>query len=121
MSERKQSKGVKGAEKMKAIKEPKADSVTRPAISKTKDVWSVITYPHLTEKSMNMVELENKLVFIVNKDSDKKEIKEAIESEFGVKVKWIRTEITMRGQKKAYVKISPEFSAADIASKLGMI
>ncbi len=82
---------------------------------------SIIIYPHLTEKSMNMVELENKLVFIVNKKANKKKIKEAVEREFDVKVDCVKTEITARGQKKAYVKINPEFSAADVASKLGMI
>jgi len=88
---------------------------------KEKSAWDVLVYPHLTEKSMNMVELENKLVFIVRKKANKGDIKEAIEKEFEVKVEWVKTEITTRGQKKAYVKISPEFSAADIASKLGMI
>ena len=81
----------------------------------------VITYPHLTEKSMNMVELENKLVFIVSNDSNKKEIKEAVEKEFGVKVDWVRTEITQKGKKKAYVKLNAASSAADVASQLGMI
>jgi len=114
MAEQSQSK----AAKPKAEAKVKTEKTLAP---KTKDAWSVISYPHLTEKSMNMVELENKLVFIVSKDADKKEIKEAVESEFGVKVKWVKTEITTRGQKKAYIKISPEFSAADIASKLGMI
>jgi large subunit ribosomal protein L23 len=85
------------------------------------DVWKILVYPHLTEKSMNMVEIENKLVFIVNRKARKSEIKEAIEKEFEVKVDKVRTEITTRGQKKAYVKINPEFSAADVASKLGMI
>ncbi|MEE9323175.1 MAG: 50S ribosomal protein L23 [Candidatus Aenigmarchaeota archaeon] len=88
---------------------------------KGKDAWDILVYPHLTEKSMNMVELENKLVFIVNKKANKKEIKEAVEKEFEVKVEWVRTEITTRGQKKAFIKIYPDFSAADIASKLGMI
>lgn len=83
--------------------------------------WKVILYPHLAEKSMNMVEAENKLVFIVNRKANKNEIKEAIESEFEVKVDWVKTEITTRGQKKAFIKISPDFSASDIASKLGMI
>lgn len=97
-----------------------AGSETKSA-RKQKGVWDVLIYPHLTEKSMNMVELENKLVFIVSKKADKNAIKEAIEKEFEVKVEWVKTEITTRGQKKAYIKISPEFSAADIASKLGMI
>jgi len=86
-----------------------------------KDPWDILVYPHLTEKSMNMVETGNKLVFIVSKKAGKGEIKEAVEREFEVKVESVTTEITSRGQKKAYVKISPEFSAADIASKMGMI
>jgi len=88
---------------------------------KEKNVWDVLIHPHLAEKSMNMVELENKLVFIVDKRADKRTVKEVIEKEFNVKVDSVRTEITTRGQKKAYVKINPEFSAADIASKFGMI
>jgi len=117
-SEKRPSKkaGRAGQPKKNELKEGKP---TKKA--KETDVWSILSYPHLTEKSMNMVELENKLVFIVNKKAGKNEIREAIEKEFGVKVDWIRTEITTRGQKKAYVKINPEFSAADIASKLGMI
>lgn len=83
--------------------------------------WDILIYPHLTEKSMNMVELENKLVFIVDKKADKEAIKKAIEKEFEAEVEWVRTEITTRGQKKAFIKIGPDFSAADIASKLGMI
>ena len=82
---------------------------------------NVLVYPHLTEKSMNMVELENKLVFIVNRKAGKKAIKEAVEEDFKVQVDWVRTEMTMKGKKKAYVKLKPEFSASDVASQLGMI
>jgi large subunit ribosomal protein L23 len=99
----------------------KEDGTKEVKARKAKAPWDVLVYPHLTEKSMNMVEMENKLVFIVNKKAKKKDIKEAIEKEFEVKVEWVKTEITTRGQKKAFIKISPEFSAADIASKLGMI
>jgi len=88
---------------------------------KERNVWDVLIHPHLAEKSMNMVEIENKLVFIVDKKADKKTIKEVIEKEFNVKVDSVKTETTTRGQKKAYVKINPEYSAADIASKFGMI
>ncbi|NIO23275.1 MAG: 50S ribosomal protein L23 [Candidatus Aenigmarchaeota archaeon] len=101
--------------KEKEVKEVK-DEKTRE-----KNVWDVLVHPHLAEKSMNMVEIENKLVFIVDRRADKKTIKEVIEKEFNVKVDSVRTEMTTRGQKKAYVKVNPEFSAADIASKFGMI
>jgi large subunit ribosomal protein L23 len=102
-------------ENKKEVKEVKEKKL------KEKDVWDVLIHPHLAEKSMNMVEIENKLVFIVDKKTDKKTIKEVIEKEFNVKVDSVRTETTTRGQKKAYVKINPEYSAADIASKFGMI
>jgi len=108
-------------EKEKARKDSKETVKNVEKAEKVKDAWEILIYPHLTEKSMNMVELENKLVFIVNKKAGKKDIKEAIENEFGVKVVYVKTEITTRGQKKAYIKIHPDFSAADIASKLGMI
>ncbi len=83
--------------------------------------WDILVYPHLTEKSMNMVEMENKLVFIVDRKATKRQVKEAIEKEFEVKVEWVKSEVNRKGYKKAYVKINPEFSASDVASKLGMI
>jgi len=85
------------------------------------DPWTVLKYPHLAEKSMNMVELENKLVFMVDRRASKPEIKEAVEKGFGVKVVSINLEITRKGQKKAYVKLGPGHMAADIASRLGMV
>ncbi|GEM_PF-54030 len=83
--------------------------------------WKILMYPHLAEKSINMVELENKLVFIVNKKANKGNIKEAVEKGFDVKVLSVKTEITRKGQKKAYIKLGPDHSAADIATRLGMI
>jgi large subunit ribosomal protein L23 len=81
----------------------------------------VLVHPHLAEKSMNMVEFENKLTFIVRREATKREIKEAIENLFGVKVVSVQTEITSKGVKKAYAKLSPEHSAGEIASRLGMV
>lgn len=105
-------------------KEKRSESSGTPeagAGGKVKDPWDILVYPHLTEKSMNMVEFENKLIFIVNKKATKGEIKEAVERQFDIKVDSVRTEITTKGHKKAFVHVNPEFSAADIASKLGMI
>jgi len=98
-------------------KETKTDA--RPV--KTINPWKILQYPHLTEKSMNMVELENKLVFIVDRKFKKKEIKDAIESQFNVNVIDMKTIIMTKGRKKAIAKLSPENLASDIASKLGMM
>jgi large subunit ribosomal protein L23 len=86
-----------------------------------KDPWKVIVYPHLAEKSMNMVEFENKLTFIVRKSATKEDIKEAVEGLFGVKVVKVQTEVTPKGVKKAYAKLSPETPASEIAARLGMV
>jgi len=83
--------------------------------------YNIIKYPIATEKAVRLMEAENKLVFIVEKNSTKKEIKEALEKTFKVKVQCVNTEITPRGKKKAYVKLSIETPAIDIATQMGML
>jgi large subunit ribosomal protein L23 len=83
--------------------------------------WKVILYPHLAEKSMNLVEAENKLVFMVSRKATKKEIKQDVENSFNVKVDSVNVEITPKGGKRAYVRLGPQDSASDIASRLGML
>lgn len=83
--------------------------------------YTILRYPHMTEKSVSLVEKENKIVFIVDRNANKTEIKQAVEKAFEVKVDKVNTEITMTGEKKAYIKLKPEFKAADIAVKLGII
>lgn len=85
------------------------------------DPWKILKYPHMTEKSIGLVERENKIVFIVDKKADKKKIKEAFEKAFEVKVQKINTEITMDGEKKAYIKLRPQNKAIDVAVKLGIV
>ena len=82
---------------------------------------NIIKYPLSTEKSIRLMESENKLVFIVERKATKKEIKEDIENTFKVKVKKINTEVTPQGKKKAYVKFSDETPAIDLATKLGLM
>ncbi len=81
----------------------------------------VIKYPLSTEKSIRMMESENKLVFIVEKKASKKEIKDDIEKTYKVKVVNINTQITPQGLKKAYVKFSEETPAIDVATQLGLM
>jgi large subunit ribosomal protein L23 len=85
------------------------------------DPWSVLKYPYTTEKTIAMSERENKIVFVVDKKANKKKIKEAFEKVFEVKVAKINTQTTIKGEKKAFIKLKPEFKAADVAVKLGII
>ena len=75
----------------------------------------------MTEKSVALIEKENKIVFIVSRSADKKQIKEAFEKVFEVKVAKVNTLITPKGEKKAFVKLKPEFKAIDVAVKLGIV
>lgn len=81
----------------------------------------VIKYPLSTEKAIRLMESENKLVFVVDKKANKKEIKDAIEKTFKVKIVKVNTLITPGGQKRAYVRLSPETPALDISTDLGLM
>lgn len=93
----------------------------KPREQRRVDPWQVLRYPHLAEKSMKVVDTENKLVFIVNRTADKDDIIDAVEQAFAVRVQSVRTMITPRGEKKAVVTLSPAHSAGEIASRLGVI
>ena len=86
---------------------------------KVHDEYGVILKPWVTEKTLRMIETENKLTFIVRKDANKMEIKQAVEKIFGVKVEKVNTVITKHG-KKAIVKLTKEYSAQDIGMRLGI-
>lgn len=64
-----------------------------------KVVYDVIKRPSITEKSTLQQELYGKVVFKVNKDANKIEIKKAVEDLFNVKVASVQT-ASMRGKKK---------------------
>ena len=85
------------------------------------DPFKVIKYPLLTEKAIGLIETQNKIVFVVDRKATKKQIAKAVEKLFEVKVDEVRTLIDRKGRKKAYVKLSKEYKATDIATRLGMI
>ncbi|TFG14548.1 MAG: 50S ribosomal protein L23 [Promethearchaeota archaeon] len=82
--------------------------------------YKVIKRPLITEKTFELIEKENKLVFIVEKKANKGQIKRAIEKIHNVKVIKINTLINTRGEKKAFIKLHPDNSAQDIAIDLGV-
>ena len=74
---------------------------------------NVIKYPLSTEKSIRLMESENKLVFIVERKARKGDIKEELEKIFKVKVKHINTLITPEGKKKAYIFITNDINLGE--------
>lgn len=85
------------------------------------DPYEVILYPMMTEITSRILETENKLVFIVNIRADKADIKRAVEELYEVRVTKVNVLITPKGEKKAFVKLHPDYSAADVAIKLGIL
>ena len=81
----------------------------------------VIKYPLATEKSIRLMESENRLIFVVDKQATKPQIKQAIEEAFNAKVTKVRTLNTLDNKKKAFITFSQETPAIDIATKLGLM
>jgi large subunit ribosomal protein L23 len=83
------------------------------------DPYKIIFHPYVTEKTMNIMEKNNSLEFVVRRNSNKKQIKIAIEKMFEAKVKDINTKITKNG-KHAIITFSPDFKAEDIGMRIGI-
>jgi len=81
----------------------------------------IIKYPLMTERSVNMIEFENKLVFIVDRRYNKNQIAKAIKDLYEVEVESVNTSITRNGDKKAFVKLKEQYDASDIAIRLGIL
>jgi len=85
------------------------------------DPHEVIRYPVMTEVTSRVLETENKLVFIVNKTATKTDVKQAVEELYEVKVSKVSVVTTHKGEKKAFVKLHPDYKAVDVAIKLGIL
>ena len=62
------------------------------------DSYSVIIKPHVTEKTMNLIDLNNEIAFVVNRKANKRQIKFAFEDLYEEKVARVNTHIQRRGR-----------------------
>ena len=83
------------------------------------DPYKIIFHPYVTEKTMNIMEKNNSLEFVVRRNANKKQIKIAIEKMFEAKIKDINTKITKNG-KHAIITFNPDFKAEDIGMRIGI-
>jgi len=125
----KQKKAAKSAEKQKnrakaASKAAKKGSDERVKQIKSEfkhDPYSIIRFVNMTEKSVRIIELQNSLVFVVNRKFGKSDIEKAVITAFEKDVASVRTHIDQKGRKKAFVRFADEGAAGDIAVRLGII
>jgi len=84
------------------------------------DPNEVIIRPVVTEASLGAVDSQNKLVFYVVRSANKNTIKWAVETLYDVVVEKVNTLIMPDGRKKAILRLAPDYSAAEVATRLGI-
>ena len=70
---------------------------------------------------MKKIEDNNTLVFIVDVRANKPQVKQAVKKLYDIDVAKVNTLVRPDGQKKAYVRLSPDYDALDVANKIGII
>ena len=80
----------------------------------------IVIRPYITEKTFALVENEQKIVFLVNRESTKPRIIEAVKILYNENAVQIETARTVYG-KKAFVKFESVDIARDLATKIGML
>lgn len=87
----------------------------------TWDKYAVVKYPLSTESAIKTIEDNNTLVFIVDKKASKPLIRKSMQELYNIKVKRVNTLIRPDGFKKAYVVVSKEHDALEVANKIGIM
>jgi large subunit ribosomal protein L23 len=90
-------------------------------IDLTLEDLDVVYFPLVTEKAVNMIDIENKITFVVSDKATKESVRKVIEEAYKVKVAGINIVRDRKGRKKAVVKLTKEFKAQDLATKLGVL
>ena len=81
----------------------------------------MLKFPLTTESANQKIEENNTLVFIVDVRATKKQIKAAVNRMYDIQCKKVNTLIRPDGQKKAYVRLTADYDALDVANKIGII
>ncbi|KAK9791178.1 hypothetical protein WJX73_008701 [Symbiochloris irregularis] len=105
---------------LKHERSPKYPRHSAPKLQKL-DHFQIIKFPLTTESAMKKIEDNNTLVFIVDVRSNKRQIKEAVSGLYDIQTKKINTLIRPDGEKKAYVRLTADYDALDVANKIGII
>eukprot|EP01018_Ginkgo_biloba_P025309 Gb_09945 [translate_table: standard] len=104
---------------LKKPRNPKYTCVNTPA-SKKLDQYEILKYPLITESAIKLTESNNTLVFIVDVRADKKMIRAAVKTMYGVQTKKVNTLIRPDGRKKAFVMLASDNDALEATKKIGI-
>jgi len=82
---------------------------------------AVVLHPLYNESAMAKIERDNTLSFLVDRRASKSLIKAAVTRLYDIRVRRVNTLIRPDGKKKAYVRLTPDSEALDVANKIGII
>ena len=85
----------------------------------SKSSYKVLMHPYVTEKTLNHMEMGNRLEFIVHRDATKCQIKKAFESLYEARVAKVNTLILKDG-KHAIIKLAEAGKAEEIGMRIGI-
>ncbi|XP_054431372.1 60S ribosomal protein L23a-like [Pteronotus mesoamericanus] len=101
-------------------RQPKYPRKSSPRRNKL-DHYAYHQVPLTTKSAMKKIEDNNTLVFIVDVKTNKHQIKQAVKKLYNIDVAKVNTSIRPDGEKKAYVRLAPDYDALDVAKKIGII
>ncbi|OCT94035.1 hypothetical protein XELAEV_18011698mg [Xenopus laevis] len=101
-------------------RQPKYPRKSAPTRNKL-DHYAIIKFPLTTESAMKKIEDNNTLVFIVDVKANKHQIKQAVKKLYDIDVQKVNTLIRPDGEKKAYVRLAPDYDALDVANKVTVL
>lgn len=81
--------------------------------------YSILLHPYVTEKTLNLMENHNSLMFVVRDKANKTQIKRAFETLYEVKVVSVKTKHSRFG-KQAIIKLTEDYHAEDIGMRIGI-
>ncbi|XP_068963894.1 large ribosomal subunit protein uL23-like [Petaurus breviceps papuanus] len=83
--------------------------------------YTIIKFPLTIESAMKKIEDNNTLVFTVDFKANKHQIKQVVKKLYDINMAKVNTLIPPDGEKKAYVRLAPDYDALDVANKIGII
>merc|ERR1712113_1086123 len=98
-------------------RKPKYTRISTSLRSKFNEL-SLIKHPLTSDSAWKKIEKHRTLVFIVNNNATKVQIKHALLKLYNFQTTKINTMLQADGRKKAYVKLSPSEHAVEIAKKI---
>merc|ERR1712194_833690 len=104
---------------LRLLRNPKYLRRSVPRVNKL-DQYQILKFPSTTESAMKKIEDNNTLVFIVDTRANKRQITEAVRRMYEIKTAKVNTLVRPDGSKKAYVRLTTDYDALDVANKIGI-